>query len=232
MNNYNIYPTLLDGFTAFKTKDYMTETELLARLNRAGTSSVEACRGDAFNLLVDKMCQGVIPEITTDPETGDFAYRSLSRDNFEFFFPVPICEKMADIYRNSIQQVHLHGDILTRYGNVHLYGFADGVFSSIIRDIKTTKRYEVGKYRNGWQAYVYTYCLKQMGGIVTEFVYDVTDFREVYMEHYNAQRLDLRDRISELEEFIQYIENKREMINNPRLFGMEERKKGGLICTK
>lgn len=224
MNSYNIYPTILDGFTAFKTKDYMTEEELLARLNRAGAPSVEARRGDAFNILIDKMAQGCIPEMSTDPVTGDFAYRELSRDNYEFFFPLHVCDKIADIYRQSVQQVRLDGHILTRYGNVHLYGYADGVFSSLIRDIKTTKQYKVGKYRDGWQAYVYTYCLKQMGGIVTDFFYDVTDFKEVYMEHYNAQRLDLRDRISELEEFIQYIENKREMIHNPRLFGLEERK--------
>lgn len=221
MNNYNIYPTLLDGFTAFKNRDYMTETELLARLNRAGAASVEARRGDAFNKLIDRMAQGGVPNLETDPETGDFAYTALSRDNYLFYFPVVVCDRMADIYRQSVQQVLLKGDIMTRYGNVHLYGYADGVFSSVIRDIKTTKQYKVGKYRDGWQAYVYTYCLKQMGGIVTDFVYDVTDFREVYAEHYNAKRLDLRDRISEMEEFIQYIEDKRGMINNPKLFGME-----------
>lgn len=221
MNSYNIYPTLLDGFTAFKTKDYMTESELLARLNRAGTPSVEARRGDAFNILIDRMANGAVPELVTNPETGDFAYRGLSRDNYEFFFPLHVCERMAEIYSNSVQQVLLQGDIMTRYGNVHLYGYADGVFSTLIRDIKTTKQYSVGKYRNGWQSYVYTYCLNQMGGIVTDFVYDVTDFKEVYMESYNAKRLDLRDRVGEIEDFIQYIEEKRELIHNPKLFGIK-----------
>lgn len=229
MNNYNIYPTLLDGFTAFKTKDYMTESELLARLNRAGTPSVEARRGEAFNTLIDRMATGGVPELVTDPETGDFAYRSLSRDNYEFLFPLHVCDRMAEIYRDSVQQVFLQGDILTRYGNVHLYGYADGVFSTVIRDIKTTKRYEVGKYRAGWQAYVYTYCLKQMSGIVTDFFYDVTDFKEVYMEHYSAERLDLRDRVGELEDFIQYIESKRELIQNPKLFGIETGKEASHV---
>lgn len=126
---------------------------------------------------------------------------------------------MADIYRGSLAQQYVEGDIMTRYGLVRLYGFADGLFQTTIRDIKTTKRYTAQKYRNSWQKVVYPYCVRQMGGVVHAFVFDATDFNNVYSEVYTGRQIDIAERIGELEDFIEYIEGKRDVITQAKLFG-------------
>lgn len=223
MSDYCIYPTLLDNWSAYKRYDSVTEDELLARINRVSTRSFAAIRGEAFNSLIDNMAHGLVPELTTDERTGRFRYKSVSKDGNIFTFDVEVCDRLANMYRESVQQVFLEGDLMTRYGKVHLYGYADGIFPTSIHDIKTTERYEAGKYRHGWQAYVYTYCMRQMGGVVDGFMYDITDFTDVYQEYYSGRAIELTERVSEIEEFIEYIEAKRDLITAPRLFGKWKR---------
>lgn len=221
MNNYNIYPTLLDAWNSYKEFDSVTEEDLLARINRESAPSEEAFRGEAFNNLIDKLAGFEFVESVID-NTGERCYLITSqRSGLRFLFPVWVCDRLASRYRCAAKQVLLKGDILTRYGNVHLYGYADGVFPYSIRDIKTTKQYKVGKYRNGWQAYVYTFCMKQMGGVVKEFAYDVTDFKNLYEEFYSADTLRMEDRLSEIEGFIEFIEARRDRIKSTKIFGIE-----------
>lgn len=217
--DYMVYPSLLDAFTAFRISDFMTEEELLARINRTGGTSPEAMRGTAFNEVIDRMAAGYVPELYVDGANGDEHYL-YNYERERYAFPRAVCDRLASLYRGSLTQQFVQGDIECRYGVVRLYGYADGVFPHSVRDIKTTKRYAAQKYRRSWQMVVYPYCIRQMGGTVEEFVFDATDFREVYSEVYTGRQIDIRGRIGELEDFIEYIERKRDVITQPKLFGI------------
>ena len=41
--------------------------------------------------------------------------------------------------------------IPTRYGDVELYGYIDELVRDTVYDIKTTSKYDFGKYEHGWQ---------------------------------------------------------------------------------
>lgn len=83
--NYMIYPSLLDAFTAFRTADYMTEDELLARINRTGGTSPEAMRGTAFNEVVDHLVAGHAVDLVVDGPTGAECYTYLyERERYIF----------------------------------------------------------------------------------------------------------------------------------------------------
>lgn len=221
MNNpaYMIYPSLLDAFTAFRTADWMTEEELLARINRTAGTSPEAARGTAFNNVIDRLAAGAPVGIVVDGATGEEVY-TIQDTTGAYVFPVDICDRLAALYSEAIPQQFVEGDIECRYGTVRLYGYVDGLFPRSVRDIKTTKRYEAQKYRHGWQKLVYTYCVRQMGGTVEEFAYDATDFRSLYTEVYTGPQIDIKGHIGEIEDFIEYIEAKRDVITQPKLFGI------------
>lgn len=216
---YMIYPSLLDAFTAYRTQEWMTEEELLARINRTGGTSPEAARGTAFNNIIDRLAAGAPVAIVVDGATGDEFYTTRDTTG-EYVFPVDICDRLAARYSEALPQQFVEGDIMTRHGLVRLYGIVDGLFPRSVRDIKTTKRYEAQKYRHSWQKLVYTYCVRQMGGTVDEFAFDATDFKELYTEVYTGPQIDIQGHVGELEDFIEYIEARRDVITQPKLFGI------------
>lgn len=217
--DYMIYPSILDAWTRYRTSEGMTEEELLARINRTGGTSPEAMRGTAFNEVIDRMAAGYIPELYVDGARGDEHYL-YNYERERYAFPRGVCDRMAALYRGSLTQQFVQGDIECRHGVVRLYGYADGVFPRSVRDIKTTKRYAAQKYRNSWQKVVYPYCVRQMGGTVDEFVFDVTDFDRVYTEVYTGRQIDISGRIGEIDDFIDYLERRRDLITQPKLFGI------------
>lgn len=217
--DYMIYPSLLDAYTAYKTADYMTEEELLARINRAGTPSAAALRGTAFNNIVDRLSAGAPVGIVVDGATGEEVY-TVTDTTGTYTFPVDICDRMAALYSEAMPQQFVEGDLMTRHGLVRLYGIVDGLFPRSVRDIKTTERYKAQKYRHSWQKLVYPYCVRQMGGTVDEFVFDATDFKSVYTEVYTGPQIDIAEHVGELEDFIEYIEGKRAVITSRKLFGI------------
>lgn len=217
--DYMIYPSLLDAFQTYKTTDSMTQEELLSRLNREGGSTPEMLRGTAFNEVVDLLAEGHCPPVVRNEQTGRNEYQ-YNYERVMYQFDVEVCNKIASQYEQALRQQYLEADLQTRYGVVRLYGYADGVFMSSIRDIKTTGHYHAQKYLNSWQKCVYTYCARQMGCVVDEFGFDVTDFKSVWTEVYTGEQIDLMNRVGELEEFIAYLNAWKPLIKQPKLFGI------------
>jgi hypothetical protein len=78
-------------------------------------------------------------------------------------------------------------------------------------DVKTTKKYEVGKYQFGNQHLVYLLALRQER--IDNFVYLVTDFRNVYQEFYQWKP-SFRDTLkSNITQFFDYLSSDIEMSN-------------------
>lgn len=232
---YCIYPTVLDSFLAYKEIESKTEADLLADINRTGRPTEAMVRGTAFNDIIDAICAGK----DTNAQEGFYVARKadyLPEDVMAelevdkgfvplFYFPSEIVESFATLYKQSLRQEYLYSTLHTRYGNVYLYGFADGVFPFEIRDIKTTGQYNAQKYRNHLQAYIYTYCLRQMGGSPKGFWYDVTDMKSIWHEYYSAENLHLDYIVNTCEDFIEWIEDRRHLITRKNLFNQQQDKK-------
>lgn len=217
---YNIYPTLLDGYLAYKRMEDKTDADLLAIINRTEGKTEQMVLGTAFNDLIDHLCD----RKPFEPVDGVYRVNKegyLTGGTGFFEFPEAIVRQFVGIYRQSVRQVFLEGVLPTRRGHVRLYGFADGVFPSVVRDIKTTSRYTSQKYFGHVQAYAYTYCVRYMGGRADGFWYDATDFKGIYHEYYAAETLGVDYLVNVCEDFIGWCEERREFITAPKLFSQQ-----------
>lgn len=197
---YNIYPTLLDSIQRLadcdqtwekfwgnsdepsKTQEeYYNECrqELLDKLNRKPSEPTEAAdKGTCFNEIIDLLQEGRRnrnEEMQFD--MNDWAYTA-AMHGFLFQFSRPMCDAYASMYKGAANQVYLEYTEKTKVGDVHLYGYADKVIFDQIIDLKTTSKYEVGKYEANWQRYVYSLALHSQGVTPSKFRYDVFEWRK------------------------------------------------------
>lgn len=217
------------------------ERGLLDAINRVPFESEAADRGTAFNEIVDCMihgCQskkiipvyreivalcdtgvGTKPELRPVGHTAEVVGISATYNNRTFTFPISLCREFADYFRGAASQVFCSGTLETQYGDVELYGYIDELIQDTVFDIKTTSRYEFGKFRMAWQKDVYPFCLEQMGCRIRGFEYTVTDFKNTYQEWYDFHYDDSRQRLREhCERFIEFLEARRDKITDKKIF--------------
>lgn len=157
-----------------------------------------------------------------------------SMNGFDFLFDYSLCRAAADYFGpDAVPQHMCRATIDTRYGDVELYGYADEIVRDKVYDIKTTSAYVFGKFERGWQKEVYPYCLMKSGeiGRVSEFEYTVFQltrpltrkkviggkmYREVYTYDFDKSEKRLR---AILERFVEWLEYRREMITDKKIFG-------------
>ena len=262
MNNirYRIYPSLLDKFQSLldveqaveefwnldsegeykETADEMSdrlEQELLDAINRVPREPIEAAdKGTCFNEVVDcliahRKCEHEGMDIQSG-EMGANRVITAKLNGFEFHYDVDLCKEVAKDMEGAISQ-HLCKAVLpTAYGEVELYGYADEILADKVVDIKTTGRYDFGKYGKGWQRFVYPYCLVESGELesVSAFIYYVVVWSggtsrtpvltgKVYPEEYTydhaASELYLRQICERL---IEWLEAHRDSITDKKIF--------------
>lgn len=240
--DYCIYPTLLDAFTSYVRADDIYDkyygwaespsvtldefreksfNDLIDKINRKPYASEAASKGTAFNMLVDALACKDNFKIKYELSDDGKMYH-VEHDGYDFFFPAAICKHYARQFADALHQSFVEGYMLTTYGNVRLYGFTDEITRFAVHDIKTTSKYQVGKYRHNWQHPVYLYCLRDMGVDIDTFVYEVTDFSSIYTEIYHWQKDSfyvLRDGV---EDFIRFINDNKELITDKKIFGNAE----------
>lgn len=260
-HSYNIYPTLLDAFQRYldadKTfEDYGNddgqggykrtleeisaelEQRLLDTINRTEREPAEAAdKGTCFNALVDWLrgYPSAIPiEYRSDEIDGQACtYYEMSLNGFTFRFDWEMAENAARYYDGAIPQLRCSAPLATRYGDVWLYGYIDEICRDEVKDIKTTSRYQFGKYEHYWQREVYPYCLITSGKMdnVSAFEFSVfvwrdrvgmptsaTMYKEVYTYDYERSTIKLRHIC---ERFIEWLEANRERITDNKIFGGE-----------
>lgn len=257
-SKYRFYPSLLDKFEKYlhadrefesifnqdrETGDYKRSFEeieaelkqsLIDSINRVPFDSEAADKGTAFNEIVDSLIHN--KRSATFQMKGDFKNDTITAvyNNRTFVFSYLFCCKAAEYFHGSVSQVLVKAPLDTSYGLVELYGYIDELNRNKVYDIKTTGRYEFGKYEHGWQRHVYPYCLVETG-LVTEieaFEYTAyllkggtgrtpiitgVQYPELYRYDHEESRSLLR---THSERFVEFLEENRSLITDKKIFGV------------
>ncbi len=217
-------------------------SELLDLINRAHREPIEAAdKGTAFNEIVDCIIEHRKSNkegLTIETVRFDMNIPSVIRakiNGFVFDFCSNLCKDAAAYFQGSVCQHYCSSTIETSYGIVELYGYADEVKYDKVFDIKTTGYYEFGKFERTWQKHVYPYCLVNQGEVthVSEFEYTVFELKggssrnpiidgKMYKECYSYNHeYSTRQLQSILEQFIGWIECRRDLITDKKIFNGE-----------
>ena len=234
------------------------ETELLMMINRVSDGPIEAAsKGTAFNEIVDCLIENrgssrddiVIRSVWYDPSckmviTGDpddikdksglEKVIEASLDGFTFYFNKSFCKEASEYFKGSIPQYLCSATLPTQYGDVLLYGYIDELREDKVYDIKTTGRYQYGKFEKGWQKDVYPFCLVESGDCseISEFEYTVFVLKNLkdqpitgtmYRECYTYSHEMAKQRLTQMcERFIEWLEAHRDKITDKKIFGGEK----------
>lgn len=234
--------------------DYETQefNNLIDRINRKPHEPIEAAdRGTCFNDIVDtllngKPCGRTKMERVNDTQGNVVGIKTTLPDSpFTFFFDVDFCREAAAYfgkggsdYDKCVNQLLVEADIETKYGVVNLYGFIDEMRRDTVYDIKTTSRYEFGKYMHYNQRYVYPYCLIESGMMNEVNFFEFTAYAlkggtsrtplitgTRYSEVYNYNHEEAKLHITQtLERFIDFINANKELITDTNIFTRHEHK--------
>lgn len=221
---------------------------LIDKINRIPIVDSEAAdKGTAFNEVVDCLihhCKSdkisvervykTIANGLTNPsdgkviggdvvETDEIIGLSVIYNNKEFYFPIGLCKEFARYYTGAISQLFVSALLPTAYGNVNLYGFIDELMPLSCHDIKTTKRYSVGKFKHHFQHIVYPYCLMKSGADVKTFEYNIAEIGmrawSSYTETYTfLPERDIPYLTESVEDLIRFINDNRALITDKKIF--------------
>ena len=211
--NYKFYPTLLDAFQYYLNSESDDALQkLLDRINRVPFESEAAEKGKVFNELIDTVNNnGVVLR-------DEYGMLCLGNYSFRPELVKEICERV----KYSVQQPYTMATLKTSKGDVLLYGYADYVKQDRTIDLKTTGQYILPKYTKNWQHKVYPYCFNQSGIQINTFEYLITDFNSVFVEEYPYKhKRDTEELTSFCEQFIDFLEAKRNEITDKKVFGLD-----------
>ena len=228
------------------------EQELLDACNRVPFTSEAASKGTALNEIIDCILMHRKPREDMEvhrlvrnedgsialcadkkiPERSMIIGLEAVLDGFRFAFDMNLVDMLTDYFFGSICQYRCEATIDTKAGPVILYGDADYIRRDIVYDLKTTTRYEFGKFSNGWQKHLYPYCLIESGDIteVSGFEYTVVPLTggtsrtplisgSIYREWYDYSHENTKCALVEIvEPFIDWLEAHRSQITHPRVF--------------
>ena len=224
----------------------LVKQELIDSINRVPFESEAADKGTAFNAIID--CYVHKKEHVPD-ERNPYQIRGDQEANTiqvyfpetdiaperSFLFDRSWCVEQSNYFKGSVSQLFVSAILPTKYGDVELYGFIDELRRDVVYDIKTTSRYEFGKYSHGWQRHVYPYCLIASGQMQSVKAFEFTayalkggtsrtplisgtQFPEYYT--YNHEQ-STRLLTAHCEAFIQFLDANRELITDKKIFGLE-----------
>lgn len=229
----------------FRQKQFQ---DLIDRINRKPFDSEAADRGTALNEIVDCMVEHRKSEIMqiekvykavqdgACDDTGKPLYKEYPTNEVvalkakynsrEFTFPISTCRELASYYKGGLTQQRVEAMLPTAYGNVLVYGLIDYLMPTTVNDLKTTGSYTVGKFKDHWQHIVYPYALMKNGSDIRTFEYNIVEFNrsgyvnDTYTETYvfNPER-DIPILANHCEEFIRFLEDNRDLINDKKIFG-------------
>lgn len=218
---------------------------LIDKINRVPFDNEAADKGTAFNEVIDcmvKHCkptkigvervykQIVMGDVSGPPEerwadvqyTDEVVGLKVRYNERDFYFPINVVREVASYYTGALCQQYTEGVLPTAYGNVLLYGFIDYIMPFSVHDLKTTGRYNVGKFKSHWQHKVYPYALACNGCEIKDFEYNVVEWGKTintYTEHFAFDKE--RDTLllqRHCEDFIRFLTDHREQITDKKIF--------------
>lgn len=242
--------------------------ELLDRINRVPFESEAASKGSCLNEIVDciimntnstrddisvktlksfeRLCEeGAWDMVENKPLYYDRWFETIRQPciwakhgDYEFYFDIAFCKRLAEYFKESLCQIYTEAPIETDYGKVLLYGYPDYVRGNMVYDLKTTSKYEFGKYSKYWQRHVYPWTLVESGKMTDVKAFEFTAFAmkggtarspliygdmypEVYVYDHQASTEALRGICTHFAEFL--IDN-RSLVSDTKIFGGEKKK--------
>lgn len=263
-SEFNVYPSLLDAWRGYTHSDEVWDTywgfsenpphtpeqfhtlqlwRFIDSLNRVdGEPSEPASKGTAFNELVDSLVESRKPSFPVEKirdDGGNVTHVKASLDGFEFTFPIDIIREMASHYEGALTQYLCTGDIDTRFGRVHLYGYIDELMPMSIHDIKTTGKYEFPKFKHSAQRLVYPYCCKQMGMDIDRFDFDVVVLPKKYGTIERFTESYIFDPVNDattlriwIEEMLDFVTSHPALFTSERFFGGNTKELGTPILMR
>ena len=219
--------------------DALLEQELIDKINRVEHEPSEAAsKGTIFNEIVDciierRTChrEGWTVESIAD-ENGKKTTIHGAIDGFDFMFDAAFCKAVAAYFAGALPQYYIEAVLPVRYGNVLLYGWIDELCKDVVKDIKTTKRYEFGQYSHYWQRHAYPYCLIESGDCKTIKGFEFTVCKlsggtsrspiitgEMFNEYYAYDHAESSALLrKECERFIEWLEANKDKITDKKIF--------------
>lgn len=164
-------------------------TSFIDSINRVPFDSEAADKGTAFNELVDCLILGTPASDKMDiASEGDLYRCTLHSSGREFCFDKQLAARMYHRYREAQPQVLVEAPMRVAGEDVLLYGYIDELMPFAIHDIKTTKSWELNKFRDHAQHLVYTYCVRYLGSDCDQFYYDIVQWgKEPGKEEFNVE---------------------------------------------
>ena len=211
------------------------ERELWDAINRIDRGPIEAAdRGTCLNEIIDMIIEGrpvEKPGMETARltwEDGSFAGVRAMMNGFVFDFGADLVLRLSEYFAGSTCQYRTEAVLETSLGPVILYGDIDYINRDKVFDMKSTEKYEYGKYSEGWQKYLYPYCLIESGEMtrVSEFEYTVAELRrknnlisgDIYRERYDYSHEMAKVRLRGVcESFMAYLDMHRDSIEHKRI---------------
>lgn len=207
---YHFYPTLLDSFAWYKRSPKEdAKQEFINRINRVPTPKTDAMiRGIEFENAVNFWAKkGKLP-------VGPVQVHDLK-------VSPELIGKFTNGFENALRQIFTEVNLTTKFCSVRVYGFIDEILADSAYDTKTTKEYDLGKYRNNWQHVAYLESLRAAGSNISRFVYRITDFEDFFEEEYLYRKEDTDRLISECEHLIEFLESNHSLITDKKIFGIK-----------
>lgn len=214
------------------------EADLIDSINRLERKPNEAAdKGTAFNEIVDCLIEhrGSSREdcVIKSVDLGEAKAVKADINGFTFYFDIGLCKYAAEQFKGSLPQFLAEATMMTKFGSVQLYGFIDEWVGPKMYDIKTTGRYSWPKFDKGWQRYVYPWCVIESGlaESIDSFTYWIVEWsyqkkgvpltaKGIYTEEYDYNHDYVGMKIKDmLESFIDWLESRREFIQDKRIFG-------------
>jgi hypothetical protein len=210
--------------------------ELIDKLNRVKQPPTEAAsKGTALNEIVDSLVMNrpVMDDMTASKgvANGNYPVWNASLNGFNFCYDAILVDTLFDEFHDYLCQVFTKAEIEVPQGIVTLYGYADYVRDNTVVDLKTTSKYDFGKFRDHWQHLVYPYCLVKEGAIDSfgSFSYLVAEINQgrdgiihasLFHEDYNPSMAEIETTLKQFltYEFIPFLEDNRHLITDPKIF--------------
>ena len=220
--------------------------DLINAINRVPFDSEAADKGTAFNAVIDCYVHNekhtpterepytIIGDRETNIVQVTFPETELAPVR-NFLFDRKWIIGQAEYFKGSISQLVVSATLPTQYGDVELYGFVDELRKDVVYDIKTTSKYDFGKYERGWQRHVYPYCLIASGQVESVKAFEYTAYAlkggtsrtplisgTRYPEYYtynHGQTVKLLT--NHVERFIEFLEANRSLITDKKIFAEE-----------
>jgi|SRR5690606_39971493 len=201
-HNFYVSATLIDSFLWYQRFGCPPDKfqEIFDKINKVPIEYPESAKkGVAFEDAINLRLSG---------------QKIYSKDGFSF--NPGLVDKIAHKLQNNIgTQVWIERTVDFKHGKVRVGGFVDYDYPDKQIDLKTTRSYKVGKFKDYSQHRAYGLIKPEK----KEFIYLATDFENYYIEPYRNTKERQDEFIYNTEMFYEFVKENESLIKDRKIFG-------------